>query len=231
VAATTRLAEAAATADRPAPDALRLPASDALRLAPLPPAFFARPTEEVARDLLGVLVVRDAIEGRCIGRIVETEAYGGPEDRASHARAGLTRRTAPMFGPAGHAYVYLIYGMHQCLNVVARAGRPAGAVLIRAIEPVEGVELMRARRRRPAETAARLAAGPARLCQALAIDRGFDGHDLTGGRELWLAAPVPSPKSPEPVASGPRIGVAYAGADWAALPWRFWLAGNPSVSR
>jgi DNA-3-methyladenine glycosylase len=191
-------------------------------------AFFARPTKEVARDLLGVLLVREASAGRTVGKIVETEAYGGPEDFASHTRAGLTRRTAPMFGPVGHAYVYFVYGMHECLNVVAYAGRPAGAVLIRALEPIEGVELMRTRRGRPEEPAARLAAGPARLCQACSIDRSFVGHDLTSGSELWLAGgEVPAAE----IASGPRVGVAYAGPEWSAVPWRFWLADHPSVSR
>lgn len=233
MAATTSPAEPAAAPDRSGP-------SLSGSLAPLPRAFFARPTEVVARDLLGMLIVREGqdvegvedVDGRCVGRIVETEAYGGPEDRASHARAGLTPRTAPMFGPVGHAYVYLVYGMHECLNVVARAGRPAGAVLIRAIVPISGIELMRARRGRPAEPTARLAAGPARLCQALAVDRGFDGHDLTAGEELWLATPAePLTAVDVAVTSGPRIGVAYAGADWTARPWRFWLAGHRSVSR
>jgi DNA-3-methyladenine glycosylase len=161
---------------------------------------------------------------------VETEAYGGPADRASHARAGLTRRTAPMHGPVGHAYVYLVYGMHYCLNVVARAEpAAAGAVLIRALEPVEGVELMRARRGLTKDPDRRLCSGPARLCQALAIDRTFDAHDLTAGAGLWLAAGGLEPG--ESVAAGPRIEVAYARDGWADRPWRFWLAGNPSVSR
>jgi DNA-3-methyladenine glycosylase len=184
----------------------------------------------VARDLLGVLVARELAGALTVGRIVETEAYGGRDDLASHSRAGLTRRTAPMHGPVGHAYVYLVYGMHYCLNVVAREDPAlAGAVLIRALEPVEGVELMRARRGRTTDPDRRLCAGPARLCQALAIDRRFDAHDLTMGAGLWLSAGRLEPG--ESVAVGARIGVAYAGDDWAARPWRFWLAGNPSVSR
>ncbi len=196
--------------------------------------FFERPTHEVARDLLGVWVVRSTPEGLSGGPIVETEAYGGPEDRASHARAGLTRRTTPMFGESGHAYVYLVYGMHECLNVVAYSGATAGAVLIRAIAPVLGVDEIRQRRGRPTDPADRLCSGPAMLCQALGVDRSLDGHDLTLGEGLWLArgdSPLAG-DSPLPVkvATGPRIGVDYAGV-WAAKPWRFWIAGHRSVSR
>ncbi len=163
--------------------------------------------------------------------IVETEAYGGPDDLASHARAGKTRRTTPMFGQVGHAYVYLVYGMHECLNVVAYAPpAEAGAVLIRAIEPRVGVELMRVRRGRPSDPVARLCSGPAKLCQAMAVGRDFDGHDLLTEERLWLAAPDARVDAAD-VGTGPRVGVAYAGADWSARPWRFWLAGHPSVSR
>jgi DNA-3-methyladenine glycosylase len=201
---------------------------------PLSRDFFARATVELAQALLGMLVVREGEGWQAVGRIVETEAYRGPQDQASHARAGLTPRTAPMFGQVGHAYVYLVYGMHSCLNVVGYAGQPAGAVLIRALEPVAGVSQMQLRRNRPHEAVARLCAGPAKLCQALDVDRRFDGHDLTRPGELWLAAPgdrtAPAAQAEE-IASGPRIGVDYAGSDWAARPWRFWLAGNPSVSR
>jgi DNA-3-methyladenine glycosylase len=193
--------------------------------------FFARPTVDVARDLLGTLVVRELDGHLLVGRIVEVEAYDGPEDRASHARAGLTRRTAPMYGPVGHAYVYLVYGMHYCLNVVARPpDRPAGAVLIRALEPVAGTDAMRGNRSTTTDPDGRLCSGPARLTQALAIDRRLDGHDLTAAVALWLAAGEPLASS-EAVAAGPRVGVGYAGPDWAARPWRFWLAGNRSVSR
>ena len=166
--------------------------------------------------MIGLLVVRDGSEGVCAGRIVETEAYGGPDDLASHARAGMTGRTLPMFGPVGHAYVYLVYGMHECLNVVACApGAPAGAVLVRALEPLDGVPQMRARRGRTQEPDSRLAAGPARLCQALGVTRAFDRHDLLAGRHLWLAEPADT-VPPGAIASGPRVGVAYAGADWSA---------------
>lgn len=198
---------------------------------PLEQSFFARPTEMVARQLLGQWLIRQSEDGLTAGVIVETEAYGGPEDLASHARAGRTRRTQPMYGDVGHAYVYLVYGMHECLNVVAyddaRAG--AGAVLLRALEPVAGVELMRRRRGRATDPHARLCAGPARLCQAMEVDRSFDAHDLTARERLWLAAP-PEQAGPVEIATGPRIGVDYSG-EWAARPWRFWIPGHPSVSR
>jgi len=194
-------------------------------------AFFERSTQAVARDLLGVWLVRSTSEGLSGGPIVETEAYAGTEDLASHARAGLTRRTTPMFGEVGHAYVYLVYGMHECLNVVARpADQPAGAVLIRAIAPVLGVEEIRRRRGRPTDPPSRLCSGPAMVCQGLAVDRSFAGHDLIAGEGLWLASAPAGESVTGNVTSGPRIGVDYAG-DWAAKPWRFWLTGHPSVSR
>jgi DNA-3-methyladenine glycosylase len=124
----------------------------------------------------------------------------------------------------------VVYGLHECLNVVAYSDSQAGAVLIRAIEPAVGVDLMRARRRRPHDHDGRLCAGPARLCQALAVDRALDGHDLTTGDELWLAEGPPASASVE-IASGTRIGVAYASDGWNLKPWRFWLAGHASVSR
>jgi DNA-3-methyladenine glycosylase len=206
-------------------------ASSADILAPLEPidrAFFDRPTPEVARNLLGAWVLRSAPEGLSGGPIVETEAYGGPEDLASHARAGLTRRTTPMFGEVGHAYVYLVYGMHQCLNVVAHNGATAGAVLIRAISVELGADGVRRRRRRPTDPINRLCSGPAMVCQGLGVDRSLDGHDMGSGVELWLAHA--RGQATAEVATGPRIGVEYAG-EWAARPWRFWLAGHPSVSR
>ena len=203
------------------------------QLVPLDRGFFARSTVVVAGDLVGRWLCRQTSDddgGLTVGRIVETEAYGGPEDLASHSRAGLTKRTAPMFGEVGHAYVYLVYGMHECLNVVAKdGGAQAGAVLLRAVEPISGVDTMRLRRGRAKDPDLKLASGPARLCQAMAVDRSFDSHDLTSGDRLWLAAGDGLLTS-EAVATGPRIGVDYAG-EWAARPWRFWLAGNPSVSR
>lgn len=199
-------------------------------LKPLAREFFARETEDVARDLLGVWLMRRTGDGLSGGPIVEVEAYGGPIDGASHARAGLTKRTAPMFGEVGHAYVYLVYGMHDCLNVVTYKSREAGAVLLRALEPRVGVELMRARRGGRTDPDAKLASGPARLCQAMAVTRALDGHDLTTHDELWLAQPAEGWPVTD-VSVGPRIGVDYAGPGWVDRPWRLWLTGNPSVSR
>ncbi len=179
---------------------------------PLPRAFFARPTVQVALDLLGAYLVHDGPAGRQVGRIVETEAYVGPDDRASHASRGRTRRTAIMFGPPGYAYVYLVYGMYWCLNVVTEHDEFPAAVLVRALEPIEGV--------------AASANGPGRLCRALGINRRHNGLDLTQGA-LYLAA-RPGPVGP--VVAAPRIGVAYAGV-WAHKPWRFYVRDSPSVSR
>jgi DNA-3-methyladenine glycosylase len=195
----------------------------------VPRSFFARDTETVARDLLGVWLLRDTPEGVSGGPIVETEAYGGPEDLASHARAGRTKRTTPMFGPVGHAYVYLVYGMHECLNVVAYQGRDAGAVLIRALEPRIGLDAMRRRRGRTAGPDARLAAGPARLCQALSVTRALNGHDLISGSSLWLALDPGTPRAE--LRAGVRVGVEYAGPGHADQRWRFWIADSASVSR
>jgi len=139
-----------------------------------------------------------------------------------------------MFGPPGHAYVYLIYGLHSCLNVVSEGEGVAGAVLIRALRPLLGRELIRGRRGRPRDADARLAAGPARLCQALAVDRTLDGHDLTCGESLWIEDPGLDERErllAAGIDSGPRIGVAYAGEDWAERPWRFGLRGDPSLSQ
>jgi DNA-3-methyladenine glycosylase len=177
-----------------------------------------------------MLIVRDdAVGDRRVVRIVETEAYGGPVDRASHARAGRTPRTAVMFGPPGRAYVYLVYGMHHCLNVVCGADGTAAAVLIRATEPVAGVDRLRRCRGAGAGPDARLAAGPARTCQALDIDRSLGGVDLITDERLWLASDGYAPQGT--IVTGPRIGVAYAGPDWAGVPWRFGIAGSGALSR
>ncbi|MBA2571322.1 MAG: DNA-3-methyladenine glycosylase [Chloroflexi bacterium] len=213
---------------------LRDPPSSGVRPEPLVRAVFSRPSHELARGLLGLWVARETDEGLTCGVIVETEAYGGPEDLASHARAGRTRRTAPMFGPAGHAYVYRIYGLHWCLNVVAERDGVAGAVLIRAVDPVLGLPRIRERRRRPGDPDERLAAGPARLCAALAIDGSLDGHDLTTGTALWIADADPAGRErlvAGGVVAGPRVGVSYAGDGWAERPWRFAIAGHPALSR
>jgi DNA-3-methyladenine glycosylase len=201
---------------------------------PVPRAFFARPAVEVAPELLGMLVVRRLDDNVRAGIIVEVEAYGGPDDRASHARAGRTRRTAPMFGPPGHAYVYQVYGLHFCLNVVTETDGAAGAILVRALEPVAGIERMRVRRGRTAGPDVRLAAGPARLCEALEIDRSLDAIDLTEEGPLYVAHPGDEGLArahARGVVTGTRVGVAYAGPDWAARPWRFGLRGHPALSR
>ncbi len=155
------------------------------------------------------------VEGRQrVGRIVETEAYLGPHDLAAHSAHGRTARTEVMFGLPGHAYVYLIYGMHHCLNVVTGPGNHASAVLLRALEPVRNIDVS--------------ASGPGRLCRALAIDRRLNGHVLTSG-ELILALPD-QPVSDFQVEARPRVGVDYSG-EWAHRPLRFCIAGNRFVSR
>ena len=200
---------------------------------PLDRAELAGAATDVARNLLGTVVVRDDGAGLRVGRIVETEAYGGPEDRASHARAGRTSRTSIMFGPAGRAYVYLVYGLHHCLNVVCGADGEAAAVLVRAVQPIAGIERMR-RARGAAGSDAKVAAGPARLCEALGIDRSLDGLDLLTDDRLRLAAPGTGPARLEPgeqVVVGPRVGISYAGPEWATRPWRFGIASHAALSR
>jgi len=191
---------------------------------PLLREFYLRPTLQVARAVLGRTLVRTLDGRRLSGRICEVEAYVGEEDLASHAARGPSPRNRSMYGPGGLAYVYLIYGMHHCLNVVTEdAGFPA-AVLIRAIEPLEGLALMQANRGdRPTRT---LVDGPAKLCQALAIDRRLDGHDLTAGVELWLEQGEPVPNSA--VQTTPRVNV---GGDQQArtVPWRFVLRRPPTL--
>jgi DNA-3-methyladenine glycosylase len=187
--------------------------------------WFDRPSMEVARDLLGARLVHQSPDGTVGGRIVEVEAYSGPEDLAAHSSRGRTARNAVMFGPPGHLYVYLIYGLHHCMNVVAGPGDKPEAVLIRALEIDEGIELAQLRRG-PRAPHGRMAAGPGNAGQALGIDRSHNGADLLLGpiRVEPRAGPVP------PMSSGPRIGVAYAG-NWAARPMRYWIADDPHVSR
>jgi DNA-3-methyladenine glycosylase len=193
--------------------------------APLPESFYARGALRVARDLLGCVLVRRLGRQLLTGRIVETEAYVGMEDQACHARMGRTRRNAVMFGPPGHAYVYFIYGVHDMLNIVcAPAGRPE-AVLVRAIEPVEGIAQMRKLRGLVRPTA--LASGPGKLCRAFAITRRHNGADLRVP-PLWVTHGTL--QRGERVARSARIGVEYAGKD-ADRAWRFYVVGNPNVSR
>jgi DNA-3-methyladenine glycosylase len=188
--------------------------------------FYARDTVQVARGLLGRRLVRRLEGERLSGRIVETEAYVGEADAASHASRGQTARNAVMFGPAGHAYVYFIYGMHYCFNVVTEQEGFGAAVLIRALEPLEGIDAMR--RHRHGRDGVELTNGPAKLCYALAIDRDLNGADLVQGDALWIESGEPLPQ--EDVASGPRVGVR---GDKRALtvPWRFWVKDHPYVSK
>jgi DNA-3-methyladenine glycosylase len=196
---------------------------------------------------------------RRIARIVELEAYIGEEDQASHARFGPTARNAVMYGPPGIAYVYLVYGMHDCLNIVSEsAGRPA-ALLVRAVEPVGGIEAMRiaraeravSQRRASAGAAdvdraalvaaatdrlratpdAQLAAGPALVAAAFDLDRSLTGTDLFDPHSPVRVEPRPAADPVPPIIASPRIGIAYAGPDWAKQPWRLSIAGHPSVSR
>ena len=182
----------------------------------------------VARQLLGqILVVPTKSGGRVSGMIVETEAYRGPEDRASHAYGGRrTRRTETMYRKGGTAYVYFVYGMYHQFNVVTCVPEIPHAVLIRALQPVEGIDLMRSRR--PGRSDVDLANGPGKLSIALAIDRSLDGADLLEDR-VWIERGNRQ-ISASSIARGPRIGIAYAG-EWAEKPWRFWLRDNPFVSR
>ena len=193
-----------------------------MRPRPLPPEFYARDTVAVAKALLGQLLVSTVGGRRCLARIVETEAYIGPHDPACHA-AGWRRtaRNEVLYGPPGLAYVYFTYGMHWCANVVTeRAGFPA-AVLLRAAEPLEGLSTMRRRRGGVGDHV--LAAGPARLTQALGIDRRLNGHRLNQ-RPLWIAeGPRPAARQ---VVAGPRVGIRVA-ADWKL---RFYVRDNPCVS-
>ena len=188
-------------------------------------SWFDRPAMELAPDLLGARLVHDSDDGSVGGRIVEVEAYAGPQDLAAHSSRGRTARNAVMFGPPGHLYVYLIYGLHHCLNVVAGPGDKPEAVLVRALELDEGIELARARRGERAPLA-RLASGPGNVGQALGVDRSLNGSDLVAGPVGLEPRDGPIPA----IRRGPRIGVAYAGP-WAARAMRFWIADDPHVSR
>jgi DNA-3-methyladenine glycosylase len=191
--------------------------------APLPAAFYARPAEDVARELLGSVLISEVGGMRVAAEIVETEAYLGPHDEASHAaeRFGRTARNDPMFGPAGLAYVYLIYGVHWCLNVVTGNEGLGAAVLIRAARTVEGIE--HARERRPGRPDQELMRGPGNLARALGVDRALNYHPMDQP-PLWIARGRSIDDAE--VAVGPRIGISRA-ADW---PLRFWLRGDPHVS-
>ena len=168
----------------------------------------------MARDMLGQTLVHDVGGERWSGRIVETEAYVGPADAASHARSGPGGRAGIMFGSPGVAYVYLIYGVHHCFNAVTEDEGYPGAVLVRALEPSEAA-------------AGERASGPGLVCRALRIERGCNGLDLTESELRLEAGP---PVADHDVRVGPRVGVPFAG-EWATLPWRMWVASSPHVSR
>jgi len=175
--------------------------------------FYDRETIAVARELLGKYLVHASRGVERIGRIVEVEAYLGPHDLAAHSSKGLTERTKVMFGPPGHAYVYLIYGMYHCMNVVAEKEGHGAAVLLRAIEPVKNV--------------AGRTQGPGLLCQAMHIDQRLNAHDLLSD-DFYIAAPPRS--EPLVIVKRPRVGVDYA-KHWARRHLRFYINGNPFVSR
>ncbi len=179
----------------------------------LPRSFYDREAVIVAPELLGKLLVRARRGVERVGRIVEVEAYLGPHDLAAHSSRGLTERTKVMFGPPGHAYVYFIYGMYYCMNVVAEREGRAAAVLLRALEPVKNL--------------AGRTQGPGLLCRAMGIDKRLNAHDLLSD-DFFIAAPVPA-DSGFAIAKSPRVGVDYAGR-WARRHLRFYIKGNPFVS-
>jgi DNA-3-methyladenine glycosylase len=194
----------------------------------LPREFYTRPNVlTVARELLGkLLVVPSTNRKRVSGMIVEVEAYRGPEDRASHAFGGRrTKRTETMYQPGGMAYVYFVYGMYHQFNVVSNVQDIPHAILVRALEPVEGIEVMRKRRHTHPDH--NLTNGPGKLCIALGIDRNLDRADLLGHR-VWLEEYATM--KPGMIGRGPRIGIDYA-EEWVDKPWRFWIRENSYVSR
>jgi DNA-3-methyladenine glycosylase len=206
----------------------------------VPRDFLARPAVQVAPELLGCVLEHETSAGLVAVELTETEAYAGRSDPASHAFRGQTPRNAVMFGPPGHAYVYFTYGMHFCVNMVCLlSDGSASAVLLRAGAIIAGEDLARARRTRrkpgadgPPIASRDLARGPARLCQALDIDRSLDGADVcVPGSPLRLRSRSADPAASTAVrsgqiVSGPRVGVSSA----AGVPWRFWVAGDPTVS-
>ncbi len=193
---------------------------------PLPRSFYERSSIEVAKNLLGKILVRKVADGVMAGKIVEVEAYGGPEDPASHARFGLRPWNRVMFGEVGRAYIYRIYGLHYCLNVVAKSRNEiAGAVLIRAIEPIKGIDLMfKFRFKNSKGKITELTSGPAKLCKAMKIDLTLNGTDLTIEGPLYIAE---NSDEEFEITVTPRIGV-KEGLDKL---WRFYIKNNRFVSR
>ncbi len=181
--------------------------------------FYNRPTLKVARELLGCYLFRKTSDGIMVGKIIETEAYCGPKDKANHASKGLTPRTAPMFGKAGYSYIYLIYGMYNCLNIVTeKEGYPA-AVLIRSIEPIKGVELMMKNRNSNISKIKNLTNGPGKLCQALSLNKEQNNLDITTKKNnIWIENSSQKYK----IKKSPRVGIDYAG-EYKDKLWRFWI--------
>ena len=218
---------------------------------PFPREFLAAGTLDAARLVLGAILIRGSGPERRVARIVEVEAYVGDDDLASHAHLGRTKRNALMFGPPGVAYVYLVYGMYHCLNIVTEgSGRPA-ALLVRAVEPVEGEVAMRLARVRSAQARpnrnaaadadrtrrqierlpiSRLASGPGLVCAAFSIDRSDNGIDMCDGNSDLRIEAAPLVDGPLAVATGPRIGIGYAPEPWLSQPWRYFVAGSAAVS-
>jgi DNA-3-methyladenine glycosylase len=215
------------------------------------PALFEQDTLSVARGLLGSRLVRSDEHGRRTGRIVEVEAYLGPDDQAAHSRFGQTARSRPMYGRAGSAYVYLVYGMYRCLNVVTGPAGTPHAILIRAVEPIDGIEQIRAarlaadarthrvfgpvereraQRRLERTPPARLASGPGLVGAAFDVELGLTGTDLLDPTAALHLEARPAAEPPVEVQATPRIGIAFAGPPWSDEPWRFSIAGHPSVS-
>ena len=190
--------------------------------------FFDVPCQQLACDLLGTVLCHETPEGVCKGRIVETEAYLGAEDKAAHSYQGRrTERNEAMYMPPGTFYVYLVYGIHCCANVSSQGD--GAAVLLRALEPVEGLEVMRDRRKR-VKKAKDLCSGPAKLCQAMGISLAENKINLCSSRKLWLEKDDYSETSHQ-ILTGPRVGVAYAGEKWANAPLRFCMSDNQYVSK
>jgi DNA-3-methyladenine glycosylase len=204
----------------------------------IPREFFARPAQQVAPELLGRVLEHETPEGLVAVVLTEVEAYAGAQDPASHAYRGRTERNGVMFGPPGHVYVYFTYGMHFCVNLVCMPPGVASAVLLRAGQVIAGTGLARARRRRAGQAERDLARGPARLCQALGIDRSVNGIDVCdpasplrlragpGALASLVAYDVAGTPPESVIHTGPRVGVREA----AEVPWRFWLDGEPTVS-
>lgn len=214
-------------------------------------SWYAQTADNLAEQLIGCVLVRTTSDGlRMAGRVVETEAYLGPDDQASHARNGhRSPRNESMYSKPGTAYVYFTYGMHYCMNVSCAATGIPQAVLIRALEPLEGIDAMREYRGAATRLATRplmesdLCSGPAKLCKALKIDRALDGHDLTLGETLWIEMPAQPAERHPPTETGPwlregeriirtpRIGLGAGAGGWADRPLRWLIEGSPSSSR